>query len=173
MPAPDDQQPVQALGTDRADPALRIGIRIGRPHRCQQHLGAFCAEHVVEAAAELRIPVAEQEAHPSPALLQCQQQVAACWVTQAPSGLTVTPARWTRRVSSSMKNSTYSRRSQMVSTVKQVARHDPSGLLAQELRQVVVVRRGAGPSPWRRSVDRIAVAETRTPSRRSSPLRRW
>jgi hypothetical protein len=31
-----------------------------------------------------------------------------------------------------MKNSTYSRRSQTVSTVKQVARHHPSGLLAQE-----------------------------------------
>jgi len=76
MPAPDDQQPVQALGTDRADPALRVGVRIGRPHRCQQHLGAFCAEDVVEAAAALRIPVAEQEAHASPALLQREQQVA-------------------------------------------------------------------------------------------------
>jgi hypothetical protein len=31
-----------------------------------------------------------------------------------------------------MKNSTYNRRSQMVSTVKQVARHEPGGLLAQE-----------------------------------------
>ena len=31
-----------------------------------------------------------------------------------------------------MKSRTYSRRSQTVSTVKQVARHDPGGLLAQE-----------------------------------------
>jgi hypothetical protein len=76
MPAPDDQQPVQALGTDRADPALRMGVGIRRLHRCQQHLGAFCAEHLVEGTAELRIPVAEQEAHPSPAFLQRQQQVA-------------------------------------------------------------------------------------------------
>jgi hypothetical protein len=29
----------------------------------------------------------------------------ACWVTQLLSGLAVTPARWTRRVASSMKNS--------------------------------------------------------------------
>ncbi len=45
----------------------------------------------------------------------------ACWVTQAPSGLAVTPPGWIRLVSSSIKNSTYSRRSQTVSTVKQVA----------------------------------------------------
>jgi len=31
-----------------------------------------------------------------------------------------------------MKNSTYNRRSRTVSTVKQVARHDPGGLLTQE-----------------------------------------
>jgi hypothetical protein len=42
----------------------------------------------------------------------------ACWATQVPLGLGVTPTRWTRRVSSSMKNNTYSRRSQMVSTVE-------------------------------------------------------
>jgi hypothetical protein len=73
MPAPDDEQPVQALGTDSTHPALRVGIRIRRLQRCQQYL-----------------------------------------------------ARLTRRVSSSKKNSTPSRRSQMVSTVKQ---EDPGGLL--------------------------------------------
>jgi hypothetical protein len=78
MPAPDDQQPVQALGTDRADPALRIGIRIGRPHRRQQDLGAFCAEHVVEAAAELRIPVAEQEAQSSSRPPSASSRLRAC-----------------------------------------------------------------------------------------------
>jgi hypothetical protein len=66
----------------------------------------------------------------------------ACWVTQPPSGLAVTPARWTRRVSSSMTHSTSSRRSHTVSTVQQVAGEDPSGLLAQERPP------GAGGSPW-------------------------
>ena len=94
----------------------------------------------------------------------------ACWVTQAPSGLAVTPARWTRRVSSSMKNSTYSRRSQTVSTVKKSQATIPAACWRRNARQVVVARRGAGSSPWRRSVVRIAVAETRTPSRSSSPL---
>jgi hypothetical protein len=42
----------------------------------------------------------------------------ACWVTQAESGLTVTPAATTRRVPSWMKNNTYSVLSRVVSTVK-------------------------------------------------------
>jgi hypothetical protein len=42
-----------------------------------------------------------------------------------------------------MNNSTYSRRSQIVSTVKQVAGHDPGRLLAQECSP------GRGHRPWR------------------------
>ena len=49
----------------------------------------------------------------------------ACWATQAPAGLAVTPAKWTRRVWSSMKNSTYSRRSHAVSTVKKSQATNP------------------------------------------------
>ena len=71
-----DQEPVQALGADRADPSFRVGVRPGRFHRRHQHLAAFRAEHVVEAAGELRVPVTEHEAHSSPSLLQHQQQVA-------------------------------------------------------------------------------------------------
>jgi putative transposase len=63
MVASDDQQPVQALGTDRADPALRVGVRIGRLDGCQQDLGALGAEHVVEGAAELGVPIAQHELH--------------------------------------------------------------------------------------------------------------
>ena len=85
----------------------------------------------------------------------------ACWVTQAALGLAVTPARWTRRVPSSMKNNTYSRRSQTVSTVKKSQATIPAACWRRNARQVVVVGRGAGSSPWRRSVVRIAVAETR------------
>src|SRR5438874_217719 len=42
----------------------------------------------------------------------------ACCVTHSPSGWAVQPARYTRRVASSMKNSTYNRWSQIVSTLK-------------------------------------------------------
>jgi hypothetical protein len=61
----------------------------------------------------------------------------------------------------------------MVSTVKQVTGQDSRRLLAEDVRQVVAVGRGAGSSPCRRIVVRIAVAETRTPRRNSSPWMRW
>jgi hypothetical protein len=76
----------------------------------------------------------EQEAHPSSSLAQHQQQVAGLLGDPRPVRSAVTPPRWTERVSCSMNNSTHSRRSQMVSTVKQVAGHDPRSLLAQERR---------------------------------------
>jgi len=58
--ASEDQQPVQALGPHRPDPALRVrGARWRwRLHRREEHLGALGAEHVVEAAGELRVAVA-------------------------------------------------------------------------------------------------------------------
>jgi hypothetical protein len=73
---PDDQQPVQALGAHRPDPALRVGVRVRRLHRRQQHLGALGAEHVVEAAGELRVVVAQHEAQPPSSFAECHQQVA-------------------------------------------------------------------------------------------------
>jgi hypothetical protein len=54
-----DQQPVQALGTDRADKPFCDGVRVGRLDRCQPHLGALRAEEVVEGAAELRVAIAQ------------------------------------------------------------------------------------------------------------------
>jgi hypothetical protein len=71
-----DQQPVQALGADRADPALRERVGVGCLHRCQEHLGALRAEDVVEPAAEFRVAVAEQEAKPTSPLAQDHEEVA-------------------------------------------------------------------------------------------------
>jgi hypothetical protein len=71
-----DQQPVQALGPDGANPPLCVGVRRGCLYRCQDDLGALGADYVVEAAAELRVAVTQQEAHASSLLLQCEQQVA-------------------------------------------------------------------------------------------------
>ena len=62
--APEDQQPVQALGAHRPDPALRIRVGVRCLHRRDQHLGAFGAEHVVEAAGELGVAVAQHKAQP-------------------------------------------------------------------------------------------------------------
>ena len=57
-----DQKPVQALGADRPHPALRVRVRPGRLHGRQEHLGTVRAEHIVEAAGELRVPSAQQPA---------------------------------------------------------------------------------------------------------------
>jgi hypothetical protein len=72
-----------------------------------------------------------------------------------------------------MKNSTYSRRSQTVSTVKKSHATIPAACWRRNAFQVVAARRGAGSRPWRRSVVRITVAETRTPRWSSSPWMRW
>jgi hypothetical protein len=39
VPSADNQQPIQALGADRADPSLREGVCVGCLHRREHHLG--------------------------------------------------------------------------------------------------------------------------------------
>ena len=63
MTAADDQQPVKALGTDGSHPPLCVGVGVGRLHGCHQHVGALRAEHIVEPTAELRVTIADEEAH--------------------------------------------------------------------------------------------------------------
>jgi hypothetical protein len=171
MPATHDEQPVQALGPHRLDPALGEGVGVGRLHRREHHLGTLRPEHVVEPAAELRVTIANNKAHAA-SFLQHEQQVAGLLGDPGGVGLAVTPARCTRRVSSSTKNRTYNCRSQVVSTVKKAQATIPAACWRRNARQVVAARRGAGSSPWRRRVVRIAVAETCAPSCCSSPLMR-
>ena len=76
VPAPDEQQPIQALGADGPHPALHVRVCSWRPHWREEHLAALRAGHVIEPAGELRVPIMEQEAHPSPLFAQHQQQVA-------------------------------------------------------------------------------------------------
>ena len=72
----DDQQPVEALGTDGTDPTLGVGGRVRRLDRRDDHLGALGAEHVVEPTTELRVAVAEHKAQ-SLSFSRCpQEQVA-------------------------------------------------------------------------------------------------
>jgi hypothetical protein len=63
--ASDDQKPVQALSADGTDPAFRVGVRVGGLHRRDEYLSVLRAEHVIEPARELRVPVADEEAHPT------------------------------------------------------------------------------------------------------------
>jgi hypothetical protein len=91
--AADDKQPVQALGSHPTNPPFGEGVRVGRLHRRAQHVDTFRPEHVVEPAAELRVPIPDEETRPASSFVQGQQQVRACWVIQAALGLAVTPAR--------------------------------------------------------------------------------
>jgi hypothetical protein len=58
----EDQTPVEALGAGGANEALGDGVRLRRSHRRANDLEPFAAEHVVEAARELAVSIANQEA---------------------------------------------------------------------------------------------------------------
>src|SRR6266545_6122228 len=61
MAAAQDQDPVEAVGADGADPALRVGIRVRRPNRRADHFHSLGTEHLVEPAAELRVAIVDQK----------------------------------------------------------------------------------------------------------------
>jgi hypothetical protein len=90
--AADDQQPVQALGSDRAHPPFRVGVRVGRLQRRHKHLHTFRSEHVIKPAAELRVPIANKEAQPASSFFHDQQQVAGLLDGPRAFGVGVTPA---------------------------------------------------------------------------------
>ena len=89
----DDQQPVQAFGADGADPTLGVGVGVGRLDRRDEYLCALGAEDVVEPATERRVPVANRKRTRRPRSPSTRSRLRACWVTQAPLGLAVTPPR--------------------------------------------------------------------------------
>jgi hypothetical protein len=74
--APNNEQPVQALGADRWDPALRVRVRPWCPQWRDQDLGVLVADHIVEGAGEPRVMVWEQGAQLSSSFLKHQQEVA-------------------------------------------------------------------------------------------------
>jgi hypothetical protein len=135
-PAPsgssDDQEPVQALGADRADPSLRVRVRCGCPVGRHQHLATFRAEHVVEAAGELRVPVTEQEAHSSPSLLQHQQPVAGLLGDPGAVRVGGHPGQVHPPGVVFYEEQHIQPSQPDCVDGEEVARHDPGGLLAQE-----------------------------------------
>jgi hypothetical protein len=142
-----DQEPVQALGADRADPSLGVRVRPGRLHRRHQHLATFGAEHVVEAAGELGVPVAEQEAYPSPSLFQHQHQVAGLLGNPAAVGVGSHPGQvHPPGVVFDEEQHIQPPQPEGVDG-EEVAGHGPGGLLARNTCQLPDARRGAGSSP--------------------------
>jgi hypothetical protein len=58
----DDQDPVEAVAPDGADPALGERICLRRPERCANDLDAVASADLVEDTAELAVSVVNQEA---------------------------------------------------------------------------------------------------------------
>ena len=61
VPSAEDQDPVEAVGADRAHPALGIGVRVRRLDRRVDHSDAFGPEDFIEGVAELRVTVVDEE----------------------------------------------------------------------------------------------------------------
>src|SRR6266516_3689347 len=76
LAAAEDQQPVEALAAQSADPALGVRSRPRCLHRRFDDTDAFEAEHLIEVARELAVAVADQEARPHPFVVESHQQVA-------------------------------------------------------------------------------------------------
>ena len=58
----DDQDPVEAVAADGADPALGERICLRRPKWCADDLDAVASEDLVEDTAELAVSVVNQDA---------------------------------------------------------------------------------------------------------------
>jgi len=61
LPAAADQEPVEAVAADGADPAFGERVRVRRPKRGADDLDTLVAEDVVEGAAEFGVAVVDQE----------------------------------------------------------------------------------------------------------------
>ena len=101
----EDEDPVEAVGAERADPAFGVGVRVRRLDRCADHRHPLAADDVVEGLAELRVSVVDEE--PERLLItELHHQVARLLRDPAPSRLVVQATYSIRRVASEMKNRT-------------------------------------------------------------------
>ncbi len=75
MPPTEDERPVEALGPDRLDHALGVGIGVRGPDRREDHPRPFRADNLVERPAELRVPVADEEPDGGRAIIEVQGEV--------------------------------------------------------------------------------------------------
>src|ERR671911_1753954 len=59
--AAEDEDAVEAVGADGADPALGVGVRVRRLDGRADHLDALAPEDLVEGVAELRVAVVDEK----------------------------------------------------------------------------------------------------------------
>src|SRR6266511_2751485 len=74
--AAEDQQSVEALAADAADPAFGVRSRLGRPHRRLNHTDALGAEDLVEITSELAVAVTNEKPRLDAVVAKLHEQVA-------------------------------------------------------------------------------------------------
>jgi hypothetical protein len=74
--AAEDQEPVEALAADAADPALGVRSRLRRPYRRFDHTDALGAEDLVEVTSELAVAVTDEKMRADILVVEFHQQVA-------------------------------------------------------------------------------------------------
>src|SRR6266700_1541172 len=72
----EDQQPVEALASDAANPALDVCVRVRSLEGSPDDLHPLTAEDGVEGAAELAVAVVDQQPRLLAAVVEVHQQVA-------------------------------------------------------------------------------------------------
>ena len=105
-----DDCPVQALGSDSADPALGECVSPRRLDRGHDDLHGLRAEHLVEGSRELRVPISDHEPDASEPLPH--RQVPGLLGDPRRVGIPGDARTWTRLDPISIAKSTYSVRSQ-------------------------------------------------------------
>jgi hypothetical protein len=100
-----DQEPVEAFRADGTDEALGDRVRLGSAYRRLDDPDAFAGEDCVKSRLNLLSRSRIRKRNCAGCSWSVHANWRACWVTQSPVGLAVQPARWTRRLASSMKKS--------------------------------------------------------------------
>ena len=76
MPFVDDDQLVEALLTDGADPAFRVGIGIRRSNRRLDDFKVLCSKDLIKGPCELRVMIVEKVAKGWHSVFQRPRQLA-------------------------------------------------------------------------------------------------
>jgi hypothetical protein len=103
LPTVPDEGAVEELATHGADPAFRVSVRDWGMWWCADDRRAGLRKISSKAATNWPAP---SRIRNRMSREQFIMRFRAAWVVQCPLGLAVMPARWTRLVWSSMKNST-------------------------------------------------------------------
>ena len=99
MAAAEDDHPVETLAPDGTDHALTDGVGPGCPYGALYDPDAVGRKDGVEGSGEFGVAIADEELDGFALSARSIERLRACWVTQPVTGLAVTPAIRTRRVS--------------------------------------------------------------------------